>query len=151
MIKRIIQIRKRYKLSQERFAERLGLSRNFINQVENGSKNISDRTISDICREFNVNEEWLRNGTGEIFNKETTFSLDDYAKNNNLTEIEKKLIVGFMRLDPEVREAVCSVLENTFSTAQEQNNVYNEAPDTPEELEKLYPPIDIDKLNSHTG
>ncbi len=63
MINRIIQIREESKLSQEKFAARLNLSRNFINQVENGKKNISERTIFDICREFNINEEWLRNGT----------------------------------------------------------------------------------------
>lgn len=68
MIKRIIQTREYFELSQEKFASRLGLSRNFINQVENGKKNLSDRTISDICREFNVNEEWLRTGEGEMFN-----------------------------------------------------------------------------------
>lgn len=63
MIKRIIQIREQEGLSQEKFAQRLGLSRNFINQVENEKKNLSDRTISDICREFCINEDWLRNGT----------------------------------------------------------------------------------------
>ena len=68
MIKRIIQIREYYELSQEKFASRLGLSRNFINQVENGKKNLSDRSISDICREFNINEEWLRTGEGDMFN-----------------------------------------------------------------------------------
>ena len=57
MIKRIIKIREDNGLNQEKFAEKIGLSRNFINQVENGKKNISDRTISDICRLFNVNEE----------------------------------------------------------------------------------------------
>lgn len=69
MIKRIIQIREHYELSQEKFASRLGLSRNFINQVENRKKNLSDRSISDICREFNVNENWLRTGEGEMLNE----------------------------------------------------------------------------------
>ncbi len=64
MINRIIHIRKNEGLSQEKFAERIGLSRNFINQVESGKKNVSDRTINDICREFNINEVWLRTGEG---------------------------------------------------------------------------------------
>lgn len=68
MIKRIIQIREQEGLSQEKFANRLGLSRNFINQAENGKKNFSDRTISDICREFNINEKWLHTGDGNMYN-----------------------------------------------------------------------------------
>lgn len=67
MIRRIIEIRKTFGLSQEQFANKLGLSRSFINQFETGKKNISDRTIADICREFNVNEAWLRTGDGEMF------------------------------------------------------------------------------------
>ena len=64
---RITQIRKSININQEEFALRLNLSRSFINQVEKGKKNISERTILDICREFNVNEEWLRTGEGEMF------------------------------------------------------------------------------------
>ena len=67
IVDRIIKIREHSGDSQEKFASRLGLSRNFINQVENRKKNVSDRTISDICRVFNVREEWLRDGTGEMF------------------------------------------------------------------------------------
>jgi len=154
---RIKQLRKKLELTQQVFSERIGIKRNTIAMYEMGKTIPSDQTILSICREFNVNEEWLRNGTGEMFNKETTFSLDDYAKNNNLTDIEKKLIVGFMGLDPEIREAVYSVFENAFSTTNRKSNVYDEAPDTPEELERIYPPIepiepiDINKFNSRLG
>jgi transcriptional regulator with XRE-family HTH domain len=64
---RIISLRKALGYSQEKFAQKLNLSRNFINQIEAGKKNPSDRTILDICREFNANEEWLRTGEGEMF------------------------------------------------------------------------------------
>ena len=53
-------------MTQEEFSKRIGLSRNFIAQVEIGTKTPSERTISDICREFEVNEEWLRTGNGEM-------------------------------------------------------------------------------------
>lgn len=61
---RIIQVRKNAGLSQNDFADKLNLSRNFISLVENGNRDVSDRTINDICREFNVNEKWLRTGKG---------------------------------------------------------------------------------------
>lgn len=64
---RIIQVRKNNGLTQEAFGARIGLSRNFIWMIERGDRLPSDRTISDICREFNINETWLRTGEGEMF------------------------------------------------------------------------------------
>ena len=54
------------KLSQQEFANSLGLSRNMIAQVEMGTRILSDRSIRDICRIYKVNEEWLRTGNGEM-------------------------------------------------------------------------------------
>lgn len=71
MVSRIIMVRKEKNLTQEQFANNLGMSRSFINQVETGKRNISDRTISDICSTFNVNEVWLRTGVGEMFRQNT--------------------------------------------------------------------------------
>lgn len=64
---RIEEVRKHEGLTQEQFAERINLSRNYLWMLENGSRVPSDRTISDICREFNVDEHWLRTGEGEPF------------------------------------------------------------------------------------
>lgn len=71
MNERIKQVRQSAGLTQLQFAERLGLSRNFIAMMETGSRDPSDRTISDICREFNINEDWLRTGNGEMSRKLT--------------------------------------------------------------------------------
>lgn len=67
MGERIKQIRKYFGLTQLEFSKKLLLSRNHIAQVETGKGAFSDRTISDICREFKVSEEWLRYGIGEMF------------------------------------------------------------------------------------
>ena len=63
--KRISEIRKSEGLSQEDFGKRIGLSRSIIGCYEKDIRNVSDRTIRDICFNFNVNENWLRHGTGE--------------------------------------------------------------------------------------
>lgn len=63
---RVTIIRKKYDLTQEEFAKRLGLSRNYIWMIEKGERTPPDRTISDICREFRVREEWLRTGEGKM-------------------------------------------------------------------------------------
>ena len=56
-------------INQTRFAERINVSRSYVSQMCIGNKVPADRTISDICREFDVNEVWLRTGEGEMFIK----------------------------------------------------------------------------------
>ena len=68
---RIVLIRKDAGLSQGEMAEKLNLTRNYISLIECGNRVPSDRTISDICREFGINENWLRTGVGEM-KSETT-------------------------------------------------------------------------------
>lgn len=63
---RIALVRSNSGLTQEKFAAKLGLSQNFVWMLEKGTRIPSERTISDICREFNVNETWLRTGEGEM-------------------------------------------------------------------------------------
>ncbi len=69
---RIKELRKnKLKMTQKEFSAKLGLSENFIWQIEKGDREPSDRTIKDICREFHVNETWLRTGIGEMQSEET--------------------------------------------------------------------------------
>lgn len=64
---RLIKLRKFLHITQQEFANRLNISRSTIATYEVGKSNPSDAAVMLICREFNVNEEWLRNGTGEMF------------------------------------------------------------------------------------
>ena len=66
MNKRIAHIRKILNINQQTFAERIGLTKNFVSLLETGNRVPSDRTIADICREFSINETWLRTGDGEM-------------------------------------------------------------------------------------
>lgn len=67
MNERLIKLRKFLHITQQEFANRLNISRSTIATYEVGKSNPSDAAVMLICREFNVNEEWLRNGTGEMF------------------------------------------------------------------------------------
>lgn len=68
MNERIKELRTALGLSAEKFGAKIGVTRSAISKMELGVCNISEQSVISICREFNVNEEWLRNGTGEMFN-----------------------------------------------------------------------------------
>ena len=64
---RVKELRKKLGLTQSEMGEKLSLSGNLVYMMEKGERAISDRTVKDICRDLNVNEEWLRTGEGEMF------------------------------------------------------------------------------------
>ncbi len=68
---RIKKLRREMDLTQQEFAEKLGIKRNTIATYESGRNEPIDAVVSVICREFRVNEEWLRDGTGEMFVKQS--------------------------------------------------------------------------------
>lgn len=100
MNSRILEIRKDLKINQEEFGSRLNLTKNYISLIETGNRVPSDRTILDICREFNVNEEWLRNGTGEKY-KEKSMSFTKILSKIEESDDDfiKNLITVYMDLD----------------------------------------------------
>ena len=106
MNRRIASIRKISNLTQDDFGTRIGLSRNYVWMIEKGERIPSDRTIADICREFNVNEHWLRTGEGEIFKEETEFSLDQYMKDHGRTELELEILKAYFALPQDIRKIV---------------------------------------------
>ena len=69
MNERIKELRKALGLTQQEFSDKIGVKRNTIAQYESGRNAPIDAVISLICREFNVSEEWLRTGTGDMWVK----------------------------------------------------------------------------------
>ncbi|WP_347281421.1 helix-turn-helix domain-containing protein, partial [Turicimonas muris] len=67
MHNRIKSLRKELKLTQEKFGEKLGMKKNSISQIENGVNALTEQLLVSICREFSVNENWLRTGDGKMF------------------------------------------------------------------------------------
>ena len=122
MNERIKQIRSAAKLTQADFAERIGLSRNYIAQVEMGIRDLSDRAIRDICREFNINEEWLRTGDGEMKTENSTAAEISEAVRRVLSDkpesFQSALITVLMRFEEEGNQ--WHVLEEIFDRVTEE-------------------------------
>lgn len=66
---RVKEIRKGLNLTLEKFGERVGVTKQTVSRIENGVNNLTDQMTLAICREFSVNEHWLRTGDGEPYIK----------------------------------------------------------------------------------
>lgn len=108
---RIRKVRRELELTQESFCNRIGLKRNSISLVESDKRNISDQAILSICREFNVNEEWLRNGTGEMFKAAPSDVLDQLAYKYHLSEADYVMLEKFVNMRPEARRAIFDYMQ----------------------------------------
>lgn len=93
---RIKELRKSLGLTQQEFAEQLNVSRDNIAGYETGRRNPSDAAVSLICREFKVNEEWLRTGIGPMRAPEKTDAITEvcrqYGAGDALTKIVKAVM-----------------------------------------------------------
>ena len=104
MNERIKKILEELGLKKVEFAERLHISRPYASELCSGAKAPSDRTISDICREFGVREAWLRTGEGEMFVQDTQSEqvaafLADLTKDDSDT-FKKRFIEMLAGLSP---------------------------------------------------
>ena len=63
---RVNEVRKRAQLTMDQFGERLGVTKTAISYVVNGKRSLTEQMLKSICREFDVNENWLRTGEGDM-------------------------------------------------------------------------------------
>ena len=112
---RIKKIRKELDLTQQEFADRIGVKRNTVGQWECGINPLTDQTISSICREFNVNEDWLRTGEGEMFIKltrdEEMAKLTKQLLNEEEDSFKNRLISVLANLTDQQWEVLAEVAE----------------------------------------
>jgi hypothetical protein len=112
---RLRELRKNLKLSGEKFGERIGIGRSAVSNLESGRNNLTEPIILAICREFNVNEEWLRFGDGEMFlpvDRETEIA--KLTKNLLLEEedsFKNRVISVLANLTPEQWEVLRVIAE----------------------------------------
>ena len=131
MNNRIKELRKHLKLTQAKFAEMIGLKATAIGLYESGDRNITEQTIMLLCSIFNVNEEWLLTGNGEMFKQEKNYSLDEFLKKRNATSLEIEFMKIYFSLDESIRKKIISdfkkaVLEEEFSNPHSSENTNNE-------------------------
>ena len=120
---RIKEVRRASKKTQQAFADAIGLKRNTIANYEIGNVLPSDRTISDICREFNVNEDWLRTGNGEMFlqrskDEELAAFFGDVLSGQ--PDFKRRLLAALSRLDEREWDMLEAVTDKLLADLQKE-------------------------------
>lgn len=150
MNERLKKLRKSLDMTQQQFADKLGVKRNTVGQWECGINALTDQTIFSICREFHVNEEWLRTGKGEMFVEETPdeeFMRMAKAVASGDTETDRMIrrtLMYFYEMDDLGRKTLMNFVKY-ISRNDESSENSEQFPKTPEELEEKYPPLDTKK------
>lgn len=158
---RIRKIRRDLDLTQQEFADRIGIKRNTIANYETGRNEPIDSVVSLICREFGVNEEWLRDGTGEMFTPDASDELEALVKRYDLSNADQVLIEKYINLKAGSRETIIDFITDVVAALEDldpnakafpESDIYAGIPDTPEELEQKFPPLErSDKTEGGLG
>lgn len=109
-------------LTMERFGEKLGVQKSAISKIEHGENNVSDQMRNSICREFNVSEEWLKDGSGEMIKRGYSEEIAALAQAYGLDEADQAVIVEYARLSPEERRIVKEYISRTYHAIRSTGN-----------------------------
>ena len=113
---RVRELRKKHlKLSQTDFGEKIGVSRSVINNIELNTLAKPEKKVSLmklICKEFNVNEDWLLNGNGEMFNVTPADMMVRLKDEFNLDDFSAGVVYEYLKLDEEKRNTFRDFIYN---------------------------------------
>ena len=131
MHERIKELRKALGLTQQKFADGMGVKQNTIAQYESGRNTPIDAVITLICRTYSVNETWLRTGEGEMFQpKSRNDELLDYARRiaeGDPSSIQAKILTAMTRLTDAQWEVLAQFAKSLLADTQPQS--VSHAPD----------------------
>ena len=119
---RLKAIRKSMNMNQTEFAERLQMKQNSWSQIENEKNPLLDRHVKSLCKEFNVNEQWLRSGEGEMFSDASASLLDKLAEHYHLSALEMRVMSLYLSLPAKQREAIMDFIQRINSEIYKKPN-----------------------------
>ncbi len=123
---RVHEIRKHFGLTMEKFGEKLGVKKTSISNIENGIRGLTEQMTLSICRVFGVNEAWLRNGEGEMF--EQLLAEDEVAAyvaelldpDNPFADLIIEIMRTYSQLDPVSQAALKKFSEHLVENIKEK-------------------------------
>lgn len=123
---RIKEILDDSKLKKVEFAKKLNIDQSYVTRLVSGEKSPSNRLIEDICEKFLVNEEWLRNGTGEMHlpeEDETAIYVSELLEDdeNPLYNVIKMIMKTYISLGEKEKEVLKSFAKNLIHNLEDRD------------------------------
>ncbi len=122
MNERIKQLRKELGLTLDKFGEKIGVGKTAISKIENGDRSVTDQMFKSICREFNVREEWLRNGEEPMFNGFPQTVLDELCEQYDLDTLDKQIVDIYISLPKQLRDSVKDHIKKAYFNGEDKKS-----------------------------
>lgn len=103
---RIKEIRKTLDLTLDKFGEKLGVTKQTVSRIENGVNNVTDQMARSVCREYNVNYDYLMYGEGGMFDNLPQTIVDELCVQYDLNDFDKALVEMYVSLPAGSRERI---------------------------------------------
>ncbi len=117
---RIKALRQLKKLSQNDFAQKLGITQSGVSYIEQPNTCVAEKTIKTICSIFSLNENWLRNGIEPIFNEDEFFELDKFARLKGASELEIEILKAYFDMDKSLRKEIINHFISYFENSSKK-------------------------------
>lgn len=101
---RVKRIRKELNLTLEKFGEKLGVTKTAISKIEKNERNLTDQMTISICREYNVNYDWLISEEGDPFSDLPQTVLNELCKQYDLDDFDKALVEMYIEFPENIRK-----------------------------------------------
>ena len=119
---RIRILRKELSLTQSEFGDKIGLKQAVIGQMENNTRNITDRTILLICEKYSVSNQWLCDGIGEMFVETDKSVISTLAAEYDLDALDQKIVECYLNLDTLQRKVIKDYLRSLVDAVLSDEN-----------------------------
>ncbi len=124
---RIKLLRSKLNISQEAFGKRLGVTGASISKIESGQRKLTEQMVLLICKEFNINEAWLRYGEGDMYKTLLPSELSVLSKSYDLDELDTKILTEYLLLDPSKRKVIKDYIVKVATQIKPNNSSVNKS------------------------
>lgn len=111
---RVKEVRKALGLTLDKFGEKVGVKKQTVSRIENGVNNVTDQMVLSICREFNVNYDFLTNGEGEMFDDLPQTVLDELCAQYDLDDLDRSIVQMYLEMPEQVRNYLKQEIRKRF-------------------------------------